>query len=83
MKRDNTNKLTYFYISGNPGSGKSQLARQVCEKLFESVDREKETTFVMTFDGKNVESILWCFVEIYRHFKHDENVLGSILKSNR
>ncbi|XP_046862050.1 nephrocystin-3-like [Xenia sp. Carnegie-2017] len=83
LKRDNTNKLTYFYISGNPGSGKSQLARQVCEKLFESVDREKETTFVMTFDGRNVESILGCFVAIYRHFNHDENVLGSILKSNR
>ena len=30
----NDGKLTYFYISGNPGSGKSQLASQVWERVY-------------------------------------------------
>ena len=30
----NDGKLTYLYISGNPGSGKSQLASQVWERVY-------------------------------------------------
>ncbi|XP_046863703.1 uncharacterized protein LOC124457514 [Xenia sp. Carnegie-2017] len=62
LRKDHNNELTYFYISGVPGSGKSQLARQVCEKLFKSYDYENETTFVWTLDGKDVNSLL----ETYR-----------------
>ena len=36
LHNGNDGKLTYFYISGNPGCGKSQLARQVCEDLSNS-----------------------------------------------
>ncbi|XP_046855151.1 uncharacterized protein LOC124448185 [Xenia sp. Carnegie-2017] len=56
LRNDNNNELTYFYITGNPGSGKSQLARQVCEKI--SCDWKNRTSFVMTLDGKNEDSLL-------------------------
>ncbi|XP_046863547.1 uncharacterized protein LOC124457317 [Xenia sp. Carnegie-2017] len=62
LRNDNNNKLTYLYITGNPGSGKSQLARQVCEKI--SCDWENRTSFVMTLDGKNVESLLKSYCDL-------------------
>ncbi|XP_046856557.1 uncharacterized protein LOC124449659 [Xenia sp. Carnegie-2017] len=62
LRNDNNNELTYFYISGNPGSGKSQLARQVCEKI--SCDWNNKTSFVMTLDGKNEESLFKTYSEL-------------------
>ncbi|XP_046863007.1 uncharacterized protein LOC124456681 [Xenia sp. Carnegie-2017] len=62
LRNDNNNELTYFYITGNPGSGKSQLARQVCEKI--SCDWKNKTSFVMTLDGKNVASLLQSYCDL-------------------
>ncbi|XP_046847300.1 uncharacterized protein LOC124440920 [Xenia sp. Carnegie-2017] len=57
LRSTNNNELTYYYISGNPGSGKSQLARQICEEMYNSFDWEKNTTFVMTLEGKDIDSL--------------------------
>ena len=53
MMNDNNNELTYFYISWNPGSGNSELARQVCKEKFESFDWYNQTMFVWTLDGND------------------------------
>ncbi|XP_046855435.1 uncharacterized protein LOC124448463 [Xenia sp. Carnegie-2017] len=64
LRNDNNNELTYFYISGNPGSGKSQLARQVCKEKFESFDWQNQTTFVWTLDGKDKESLFKNYLDL-------------------
>ncbi|XP_046843491.1 tetratricopeptide repeat protein 28-like [Xenia sp. Carnegie-2017] len=62
LRKDNNNELTYFYITGNPGSGKSQLVKQVCEKI--SCGWTNEASFVMTLDGKDVDSLLKSYSEL-------------------
>ena len=41
LRNDSDGKLTYFYISGNPGSGKSQLSRQLGEDLRSVINSSK------------------------------------------
>ena len=35
LQKRNNEELTFLYISGNPGSGKSQLARQIGKRLYD------------------------------------------------
>ncbi|XP_046864332.1 uncharacterized protein LOC124458344 [Xenia sp. Carnegie-2017] len=80
LRSTNNNELTYYYISGNPGSGKSQLARQICEEMYNSFDWEKNTTFVMTLEGKDIDSLLKTYVELYQRLSNDKTVIENILK---
>ena len=53
LKRTNENKLNFLYISGNPGSGKSQLAGLVAERFFDEVKEIPcATSFVMTLNAE-------------------------------
>ena len=38
LRNNNKGKLTYFFVSGNPGSGKSQLCRQMGKHLINHID---------------------------------------------
>ncbi|XP_046847328.1 uncharacterized protein LOC124440947 [Xenia sp. Carnegie-2017] len=80
LRNTNNNELTYYYITGNPGSGKSQLARQTCEEMYNSFDWEKNTTFVMTLEGNDAESLLKTYAELCKRFNNDKTVIESILK---
>ncbi|XP_046864336.1 uncharacterized protein LOC124458349 [Xenia sp. Carnegie-2017] len=80
LRSTNNNELTYYYISGNPGSGKSQLARQICEEMYNSFDWEKNTTFVMTLEGKDIDSLLKTYAELYQRLSNDKTVIENILK---
>ncbi|CAB3997937.1 Hypothetical predicted protein [Paramuricea clavata] len=79
----NDGKLTYFYISGNPGSGKSQLAGQVCEDIYNGVNWQTEATFVMTLDGQDLDSLLYSYEDFCRRLNCNESVLQSILNSSK
>ena len=83
LRCDNDGKLTYFYISGNPGSGKSQLAGQVCEDIYNGVNWKTEATFVMTLDGKDLDSLLYSYGDFCRRLNCNETVLQSILSSSQ
>jgi tetratricopeptide (TPR) repeat protein len=83
LSNDNDGKLTYFYICGNPGSGKSQLARQVCEDIDKGINSQTETTFFMTLDGKSVDSLLTSYEKLCRRLNCDESVLEDILNSSK
>ena len=83
LRRDNNRKLTYFYISGNPGSGKSQLARQVIEDIYEAVNWTTEAVFVMTLDGKDLDSLFNSYEDLCRRLNCDESVLQSLLNSSK
>ncbi|XP_046847297.1 uncharacterized protein LOC124440917 [Xenia sp. Carnegie-2017] len=80
LRSTNNNELTYYYISGNPGSGKSELARQICEEMYNSFDWENHTTFVMTLDGKDIDSLLKTYAELYQRLNNDKTVIENILK---
>jgi tetratricopeptide (TPR) repeat protein len=83
LRSDNDGKLTYFYISGNPGSGKSQLARQVCEDITKGVDWQTEATFMMTLDGKDLDSLLYSYEDFCRRLNCNESVLENIVNSTK
>ena len=83
LHSDNDDKLTYFYICGNPGSGKSQLARQVCEDLYRGVNWQTDATFVMTLDGKDLDTLLYSYEDFCRRLNCNESALENILNSSK
>ena len=80
-KEANENCLSYLYISGNPGSGKSQLAALVAEKWFDEETSDASTkTFVMTLDAQNLDSLLESYYSFARHLRCPEDALSDIMK---
>ena len=78
----NKGELTYFYISGNPGSGKSQLARQIGETYYNEMTKiHSGFTFVMTLNAKNLNTLLESYEDFARRLKCTDNVLTSIVSS--
>ena len=77
LKETNESRLSYLYISGNPGSGKSQLAGLVAEKIFmESTDA---FIFVMTLNAANLDRLLDSYVSFARHLKCSEYAVTNTL----
>ncbi|XP_044175409.1 uncharacterized protein LOC122958555 [Acropora millepora] len=77
LKETNESRLSYLYISGNPGSGKSQLAGLVAEQIFrESTD---EFIFVMTLNAANLDRLLDSYVSFARHLKCPEYAVTNTL----
>ncbi|XP_046847990.1 uncharacterized protein LOC124441558 [Xenia sp. Carnegie-2017] len=80
LRSTNNNELTYYYISGNPGSGKSQLARQICDEMFNSVDWENKTTFVMTLEGKDADSLFKTYNDLCQRLNIHEHFIENVFK---
>jgi hypothetical protein len=83
LRIDSDNKLTYCYISGNPGCGKSQLARQLGEDLFKDVNFETQTTFVMTLHAKDLDTLLHSYEDFCRRLNCSESVLRNVMNSSK
>ncbi|XP_028412844.1 uncharacterized protein LOC114535735 [Dendronephthya gigantea] len=83
LRSHNDGKLTYLYISGNPGSGKSQLARQVCEDICKDVNAKDKAMFVMTLNGKDLDSLLYSYKDFCRRLNCNESALQSISSSSK
>ena len=67
LKSTNENKLSFLYISGNPGSGKSQLAGLVAQQFFkEGKEIPCATSFVMTLDAESQDTLLESYVSFAR-----------------
>ena len=82
LKEANENRLSYLYISGNPGSGKSQLAGLVAKKLFnEDTQIPFTASFVMTIDAKTPSTILESYVSLARKLKCPEYSSTNTLNS--
>ena len=67
LRKTNDSALSYCYISGNPGSGKSQLAGLVVENFYK--DAREDTTapsFVMTLSAENPEALLTSYLSLAR-----------------
>ena len=67
LRKANENTLSYFYISGNPGSGKSQLAGLAAEKFFKEDSKDATApSFVMTLSAENQETLLTSYMSLAR-----------------
>ena len=75
LKETNEGRLSYLYISGNPGSGKSQLAGLVAEQIF----MESTDAFVMTLNASNLDRLLDSYVSFARHLKCSEYAVTNTL----
>ncbi|XP_067053049.1 uncharacterized protein [Acropora muricata] len=75
LKETNESRLSYLYISGNPGSGKSQLAGLVAEQIF----KQSTDAFVMTLDASNLDRLLDSYVSFARHLKCSEYAVTNTL----
>ena len=73
LKETNESRLTSLYISGNPGSGKSQLAGLAAKKFFD--DKKQiagKNAFVMTLNAQSLDSLLESYVSFARHLQCSE-----------
>ena len=68
LKKANYNRLSYSYISGNPGSGKSQLAGLVAQRFFHEQVKEMPhaSSFVMTINVASPDSLLESYTNFAR-----------------
>ena len=83
LRDDNDGKLTYFYISGNPGSGKSQLSRQLGEELYHEIDWQENTAYVMTLNAENLDSLLRSYEDFCRRLNCNESIIASVVNSSK
>ena len=82
LKEANKNELSYLYISGNPGSGKSQLAGLVAKRFFdEAGDISSSTSFVMTLNAASPDSLLESYALMARQVECPEYAITNTLNS--
>ena len=77
LKETNESRLSYLYISGNPGSGKSQLAGLVAKQIF----KQSTDAFVMTLNAANLDRLLDSYVSFARHLKCPEYAVTNTLNN--
>ena len=74
--------LSTLYTSGNPGSGKSQLAHLLAKRFYDEV---KEipflTSFVMTLNAEDSETLLESYILFARYCKCPEYAVTNTLNS--
>ena len=82
LKYASGHALSTLYISGNPGSGKSQLARLVAKRIYDEIEENLYTIpFVMTLNAENSETLLESYVVFARHCKCPEYAVTNTLNS--
>ena len=73
LKEANKHSLSYLYISGNPGSGKSQLAGLVAKRFFDEIkEMPGACLFVMTLNAASPDTLLESYVFFARQLKCPE-----------
>ena len=82
LKESNDNRLSLLYISGNPGSGKSQLAGLVAKRFFDEFkEKPDSSSFVMTLNAASQDSLLESYASFARHLKCPDHSVIETLNS--
>ena len=82
LKESNDNRLSFLYISGNPGSGKSQLAGLVAKRFFDEFkEKPDSSSFVMTLNAASQDSLLESYASFARHLKCPDHSVIETLNS--
>ena len=80
LKEVNKKYLSYLYICGKPGSGKSQLAGLVAKRFFEEANEiPSAAPFVMTLNAVSPDSLLWSYALMARQLKCPEYAVTNTL----
>ena len=79
LKRADASNLSILYISGNPGSGKSQLAGLVAERFYEKAQEDSfSEVFVMTLNAETLDTLLDSYIAFARQMKCPEDAITQI-----
>ena len=71
--------VSTVYLSGNPGCGKSQLAREIGQQFFsEQKDNDEDLIFVATLNTESVETLADSYFTLGRHLGITEYALTSL-----
>ena len=82
LKQADEKTLSHLYISGNPGSGKSQLAGLVAKQFFDNAQKDPNANvFVMTLNAESLDTLLESYFSFARHLKCSEYAVTNIFKS--
>ncbi|KAL9955411.1 hypothetical protein ACROYT_G036729 [Oculina patagonica] len=82
LKIANENSLSYLYVSGNPGSGKSQLASLVAKQFYDQVKEIPcAASFVMTLNAESPNTLLESYISFARHLKCPEYAVSNTVSS--
>ena len=74
--------LSYLFISGNPGSCRSQMASLVAKRCFDAVKESTSTvSFVMTLNAGNSKTLLESYATFARHLKCPEYAVTNTFTS--
>ena len=77
LQNDSKGVISTVYLSGIPGCGKSQIARQVGQEIFDKRWREGEDlTFVATLNAETLDSLAKSYCSLARHFGITDNALA-------
>ena len=80
LKESSDDELSYLYVTGNPGSGKSQLAGLVAKRFFdEATKMPGGSSFVMTLNAASPDSLLESYASFARQLKcQDYSVMETL-----
>ena len=79
LKQADASNLSILYISGNPGSGKSQLAGLVAERFYEKAQEDScSEVFVMTLNAETLGTLLDSYITFARQIKCPEDAITQI-----
>ena len=82
LNESSNNRLSYLYISGNPGSGKSQLAGLVAKRFYDEVkEMPSGSSFAMTLNATSPDLLLVSYTSFARHLKCPDYSVIKILES--
>ena len=71
--------VSTIYLSGNPGCGKSQIARQLGQEFFDKRSRESEVlTFVATLNAETLETLADSYKNLAKQLGVTEFTLTSL-----
>ena len=74
--------ISTIYLSGNPGCGKSQIARQIGQEVFDKRSRQnKGLTFVATLNAETLETLADSYMTLATVLKITEYTLTNLATS--
>ena len=74
--------ISTIYLSGNPGCGKSQIARQIGQEVFDKRSRQnKGLTFVATLNAETLETLADSYMTLAMLLKITEYTLTNLANS--
>lgn len=79
LSSEKKEETTTVYLSGNPGSGKSVMARQVGEKWYHS--DEDMLRFVVTLNGSTLDTLMNSYVMFAERLNCYQDCITSITTS--